>query len=29
VIFSRSYLSRQTSVVGATIILDIPAFSNG
>jgi hypothetical protein len=29
VIFSRSYLSRKTSVVGTTIILDIPTFSNG
>jgi hypothetical protein len=29
VIFSRSYLSRKTSVVAATIILDIPVFSNG
>jgi hypothetical protein len=29
VIFSRSYLSRKSSVGEATIILDIPAFSNG
>jgi hypothetical protein len=29
VIFSRSYLSRKTPVVEATIILDIPTFSYG
>jgi hypothetical protein len=29
VIFSRSYLSRKTSLVRATIILDIPTFSYG
>jgi hypothetical protein len=29
VIFSRSYLSRKTSLVGVPIILDIPTFSYG
>jgi hypothetical protein len=29
VIFSRSYLSRKTSLVGATIILYMPTFSYG
>jgi hypothetical protein len=29
VIFSRSYLSRKSAVVGSPIILDIPTFSYG